>query len=308
LLRVLVLASVVSISVSLCMAHDNPVIGILTQPITDGSKQHYLAASYVKYIESAGARVVPIFFDATTAELDILFAGMNGMVYTGGGSSFQPGTQYYKTGHYLYQKAIAAQKAGDYFPLWGTCLGFEFLSCLTAEDFSILHSGFDSHNLPIPLNMTSLAQSSRMLGGFPSNIFNALATQPITMNNHQAGVFPSVFRSNSKLSAFYNVLSTNRDRKGIEFVSTIEAKSAPVYATQWHPEKNAFEWTPNENLPHTASAVRAAQYVANFFVDEARKNNHTFSSSVLTPRLIYNWSPVFTGAKGSDFTQEYIWG
>ena len=34
----------------------------------------------------------------------------------------------------------------------------------------------------------------------------------------------------------------NKDRKGKSFVSTMEAKTVPVYATQWHPEKNAFEW------------------------------------------------------------------
>jgi len=104
------------------------------------------------------------------------------------------------------------------------------------------------------------------------------------------------------------VLSTNRDRKGIEFISTIEGKSMPFYATQWHPEKNAFEWTPNERLPHTASAVRAAQYISSFFVNESRRSNHTFTGSQLQSRLIYNFSPVFTGAQGSDFTQEYIFG
>jgi gamma-glutamyl hydrolase len=37
------------------------------EPAPEGSS--YIAASYVKWIEAAGARVVPIFFDETPAEI-----------------------------------------------------------------------------------------------------------------------------------------------------------------------------------------------------------------------------------------------
>ena len=30
----------------------------------------------------------------------------------------------------------------------------------------------------------------------------------------------------------------------------------PVTATQWHPEKNAFEWPQHLNIPHSSQAVR----------------------------------------------------
>ena len=39
---------------------DRPVIGILSQQYQDNSLEVYIAASYVKFLESAGARVVPI--------------------------------------------------------------------------------------------------------------------------------------------------------------------------------------------------------------------------------------------------------
>ena len=42
----------------------------------------------------------------------------------------------------------------------------------------------------------------------------------------------------------------------------------PFYGTQWHPEKNQFEWTSLEALNHSREAVLIAQYVANFFVDQ----------------------------------------
>lgn len=54
------------------------------------------------------------------------------------------------------------------------------------------------------------------------------------MNNHVSGVTPETMASNDKLKAFYNVLSTNADRKGKVFSSTVEGIKYPVYGTQWY--------------------------------------------------------------------------
>ncbi len=101
------------------------------------------------------------------------------------------------------------------------------------------------------------------------------------MNNHECGVSPSDFNANSRLTSFYNVLSNNVDRNGKPFVSSIEGKTVPVYATQWHPEKNAFEWTPEEAIPHSLEAVRVCTYMAQFFVNEARKSTHSMPYNTL---------------------------
>ena len=101
------------------------------------------------------------------------------------------------------------------------------------------------------------------------------------MNNHQCGIAPSNFAANSVLTSFYNVLSNNVDLDGRPFVSSIESKNWPVYGTQWHPEKNAFEWTPNEDIPHSLEAVRVCTYMAQFFVNEARKSTHSMPYNTL---------------------------
>ena len=100
------------------------------------------------------------------------------------------------------------------------------------------------------------------------------------------------YESNAALKKFYKVLSTNWDGR-LEFVSTIEGKEAPargsarserastsvfqlaaardypIYGTQWHPEKNAFEFTKGY-VRHTPAAVRIGFYAAEFFVNEGR--------------------------------------
>lgn len=58
--------------------NDKPVIGVLTQPslwstIYPSEDYSYIAASYVKFLESSGARVVPIKYDLPTQNLTRLF-------------------------------------------------------------------------------------------------------------------------------------------------------------------------------------------------------------------------------------------
>ncbi|NWW76713.1 GGH hydrolase, partial [Climacteris rufus] len=113
------------------------------------------------------------------------------------------------------------------------------------------------------------------------------------------------FTNNEKLRNFYHVLTTNTDGE-VEFVSTMEAREYPIYGVQWHPEKNPFEWKPSPGIPHSPSAVRAAYYMADFFVNEARKSLHHFSSEDEEEKeLIYNYKPVFTGTS-SVFQQVYF--
>jgi hypothetical protein len=94
---------------------------------------------------------------------------------------------------------------------------------------------------------------------------------------------------------------------GADCLSTAnpDALSCIADGTQWHPEKNAFEWNPKESIPHSADAVGVMQWVANFFVSEARKNDHAFASvEAETEALIFNYATTFTNA---GFTEEYIW-
>jgi len=77
-------------------------------------------------------------------------------------------TTYYQTARLLYNLALEANDAGDFFPIHGTCMGFQLLSILTANDHSVLDDGiFDSENLPLPLILSSTALKSRVLGQAP---------------------------------------------------------------------------------------------------------------------------------------------
>ena len=81
-----------------------------------------------------------------------LLSFTNSVLFPGGGVNVFD-SPYERTGKILFNLAVKANKAGDVFPLWGTCLGFEFLSTLGAGGENVL-SSVDGEDYSIPLNLS----------------------------------------------------------------------------------------------------------------------------------------------------------
>ncbi|XP_059424812.1 gamma-glutamyl hydrolase-like [Carassius carassius] len=245
--------------------NDRPIIGILAQenleddPHAQGSS--YIAASYVRHLESAGARVVPIHINRTEEEYEKLFNAINGLLLPGGNVDIDK-SQFTRVAKNELAIKVSANDVSDYFPIWGTCQGFQQLTVLTSNK-----------------NLLTLTDTKAV-------------ALPLTFSPAWHCYCNSV-RANHK--RFYRVLTTNTDGKK-ELISTMEAYQYPFYAVQWHPEKSPFEWIEKDGMVHTLSAIKAAFYTAHFFVSEAMKNHHRFSSqSEEEKSLIYNYQPVFKG-------------
>ncbi|XP_012676893.2 gamma-glutamyl hydrolase [Clupea harengus] len=277
--------------------NERPIIGILTQEVSDDDMRPfgktYIPASYVKYIESAGSRVVPIRLNQTQAEYEKIFTEINGLLFIGGAVDLVK-SDYAQTAMFFYQLAVKANDAEDFFPLWGTCMGFQLLTVLVAgED---LLSRTTAENIAMPLNLTTEARSSRMFEDFPPDLFSSLSQKPLTGNFHHYGVTEKVFTENDRLREFFSVLSTNIAEDGSVFVSTMEGKQYPFYGVQWHPEVNRFQWNPKYHFPHAVDAVRVSVLLADFFVNEGRKSSHHFTDvEDENEALIYNYNPVYIG-------------
>ncbi|XP_068199647.1 gamma-glutamyl hydrolase-like [Antennarius striatus] len=283
-------------------SNDRPVIGILAQDARPPRPNHtqYIAASYVKFLEAAGARVAPILVNQGPDAYRKLFSSVNGILFPGGSANISS-SGYATAAKTFYNLAVEANDRGDYFPVWGTCLGYQMLTLLTSGER--LLSSTNTSAVSLPLNFTDAVKDSRLFRDFPSDLMDDLATEPLTENSHRWSVTLSTHKKNEALNKFYKVLSTNTVQ-GIEFVSTVEANHYPIYGTIWHPEKNAFEWN-RPHMVHTPAAVRTTFYTAQFFVSEARKNSHRFESEEEeSDALIYNYNPTYSGPKGY-FVQKY---
>lgn len=241
--------------------------------------------------------------NSTKAQLKAIFNQINGLIFPGGGSELVKTPLFY-AGQYLYQLALEANDRGVYFPIMGHCMGFQFLCMITSGDWDILEHE-EVEDMGLHLNFTNLAYTSRIWKDAPKWVMNTLGTQPVTMNYHHWGVGEHRFRNNAKLNAFYDILSVNNDISGSTFVSTMQGKHYPIYGLQWHPEKNAFEWSGHIN--HSPDAIAAMQYMADFTVGEARKNFQSFSDPTTEfNSLIYNYCPTYTAGISTSFVQSYI--
>mmetsp|Transcript_12170 Transcript_12170/g.29009 ORF Transcript_12170/g.29009 Transcript_12170/m.29009 type:complete len:401 (-) Transcript_12170:352-1554(-) len=262
-----------------------PTVGIFSQPYYDNDNEYQIppnhtmiAASYVKWLEAGGATAIAIPYDASPKTImDIVNNNhVDGILFPGGASALPPTAK--QVWDLLYQPAVAADKPASFAkPLWGTCLGFEWIVKLASGNSSILESDFVASNVSLPLEQVKQLEvySTPM-------IYDIVTELPVTMNNHHQGISPQVFQATPSLAEHWEISSTNHDlsftnddsssetpsterrmklgdsgndrnnndvaagsNQGKQFVSTIEPKDPdnfPVYGVQWHPEKNAFEY------------------------------------------------------------------
>ena len=179
--------------------------------------------------------MVPISYFASKSELDVLIESLNGFLFPGGSAELPVAAQY------VFDEILRYNQEGDFIPLWGTCLGMEWILQAATRDRNVLDRVL-VENLSLPLQFTSEARHSKLFSSAPSSLMHILTAENITMNNHQYGIYLDSFRSNRVLNSFFKVLSTSSDTFGRKFVSTIEAAGYPIYGVQWHPEKNIFEY------------------------------------------------------------------
>ena len=285
---------------------DRPIIGILTLPMEsffeNVSGTSYIAGSYVDWVQQGGARVVPLRVDHPWSELEYLVRNLNGVLFTGGGAlMYEPGsnppqlTSYEQTGCFIYNLIKQINDEGTYYPIWGTCLGFELLhQCVYANTTTL--QNFDGEPPYTQRNhFTHQASHSRLFNSkFGHFMTKLMSEENIHFLSHHHGIAPWEYKSFRNLSDTYNVLATMKDRSGNEFVSIIEAWDYPFTGTQFHPEKNLYEWDIAAPIPHGGDATLMATFLADYFASEARRNTNQFSSETeLQPWLIYNWSPLF---------------
>ncbi|ROT84506.1 gamma-glutamyl hydrolase [Penaeus vannamei] len=170
----------------------------------------------------------------------------------------------------IYQLVREANLRGVYLPLWGTCLGFEMLTYLAAGEKKWLAS-CNASNKADRLNVSADYMDSRIFTQMPDNVIGFVRLMDTTANYHKWCMTPENFTL-SGLADEFKLLATSYDFDDLEYVALMEHVALPIFGSQFHPEKNQFEWkddSKHDAIPHSPQAVGVAQYFANFFANQA---------------------------------------
>lgn len=284
------------------MQNFRPLIGVVAMEV-NGQKlivdvpitrsQDYFGSSFVKLVEAAGGRAVPVLEDISDADLVTLMSKINGLILPGGDADISD-SGYARIAKMAVKYSMQQAKKNITFPILGICRGTQMMMMGVAGSDFLIET--DALNLSIPLTFTKEAKHSRFFGNAPKGLLRGLAEKPITFNAHAWGIPTDSYYNNTKLKKAFRVISTNYDRNGTEFISTYEGRDAPLYGLQWHPEKVLFVYNPSLAVDHGMVSTLASQYVANFFVLEARKSPNRFTSRrEEEDHLVFKHYPTYVG-------------
>lgn len=116
-----------------------------------------------------------------------------------------------------HSKKLAQE--GIVFPVLGICRGSQMIMSDETEEELLVVT--DSLNLSLPLDFTTESQQSRLFGKAPEGLKKALSRLPLGFHAHKYSIPTSIFKD-VELKKKFRVITTNYDRKGVEFVSTFE--------------------------------------------------------------------------------------
>ena len=151
---------------------------------------------------------------------------------------------------------------GRYFPVWGTCLGYQAILTVVTNHTKVIGNSNVKY-ASLKLNFTEEAKNSRLFKNLDPALAAAVSEKHLTYHEHEKGIPLSYFNDDSfGLSKFFNLLGTAIDLDNIPIVSVIEHKTLPIYGVAFHPEKTIFDFAPGYNIPHAEEAQAFSRYLA----------------------------------------------
>jgi gamma-glutamyl hydrolase len=233
------------------------MIGIVSCPpiINSTCKNSYVYTSYIDWISMSGEQSIIIPYTISESDLRILLNRIQGVVFTGGAiqnkkmHSSKQYNQLINTLFFIYKHAIQENNKGNYYPIFGTCLGHEILLMFATHKENLkesIHSHPKHGTFPFHVDT-----SSRLGKWFTPSMRAKMKKTPCVTHSHQYGnditPIPHV--------RIVSILDT--------FIGSIEFEEYPFYGVQFHPER-----------PSTNFAVDVSLQFSLFFTHECSKNKN----------------------------------
>lgn len=270
---------------SLTKSKGTPVVAVYAHRSTEAHKKFNCGGdcdavprSVVDWLESTGARVVPLPHHSSRSYLAQAIAQSDALMLPGGDWHYLDRVSRAQV-QFIYRTALAQNRdekgrTRRVYPILGICTGMQFILNFTAHT-PVLSKGFKAGNLTVAQQFTEPAKESNFVRYASERVIKALK-KPVVLNKHWLAITPKDFaNSKSGLADNFLVVAHQQDRRNATFVSIVEGKEDPVLAVQFHPEVNAYEFgtvngLPFEAINHKVDAVLASKFLATYFVNSTQ--------------------------------------
>jgi gamma-glutamyl hydrolase len=224
-------------------------IGIIALP------KHPIIENYIRWIKDAGATPIIIPYSITKTDLIKQMDKLQGVIWTGGAIETERYSEnqritYLTTLQRCFLIAKDCNDHGRYFPIWGSCLGFETL-VLMGEDvpLSKFFTRVQIHERTGRDTITFLSSPSRIKQFFPLKLRNAMARIPCATHHHKLGF---------DITPLPHMRFVSVDSG---FINIIEYVDYPFYGVQFHPER-----------PFSPFSEEISRQFGQFLIKECQKN------------------------------------
>lgn len=229
------------------------VIGILTKAPKekrDSSKTTFINVSYCQWLESFGAKVIPIPYDMPLPLIEEILPQINGLLIQGSRCRIKWPYKEEEIQKVLQDhnhlpievvlehimKILLNSKTSKT-PIYLVCWGMELLPLILTgkvrED--ILKKSTGCRRVYLPCH--KIVKDSQLFRYFTEEELEIMEKEKVTYHNHANNITPDFFEENEILKRDCIVTSRGFDGSGTEFVSTFESREFPLVAVQHHPEK-----------------------------------------------------------------------
>jgi len=260
------------------ITHKIPVICILVTYYYDSNiklQKARIHSSYVNWIESGGAMVMPLFANKKY-EIETL-SNCSGLLIQNeiNKSKTNLSDIYESQVKTIYQNIKKLNDNGFFIPILAIGTGAHILQAIEADTIEILFN-YSSIN-PI-MRQIELVESDvrriRMLHYFDGRDVKNLIKMNITAYYNKYSVSPDSYLKLKKLKNTFKVIALARvnNYANKKFVAMFEAYRYPIYGIEFDPARyiyNRLDDNSDSILPYTNEAITISQKILNFFVKES---------------------------------------
>lgn len=170
--------------------------------------------------------------------------------------------------------------------MFGVCLGLEEILYTLLQKEQIQKLEHFNH-LNSNGKLDQLNQHAPMFKSISPLLLNYVLKKKVLRFNHHFGISVGMFQKSKVVSKYMAITSTAKDNQGNKFVSSYEARSYPIMAVQFHPEKNEFNFRSN-NVSRNPLVIMFNSRLIKNFVNMCKKSYQRFPSRLEEKQSLIN--------------------